>query len=132
MAAAIRQRHGVGAGRAGSWRHAPGWFGRSRRRTRLGPALEGLDDDHAPAAARTGRPGVGWFDRFSRFNVRRHCEETVQNPGVVRMLAETDAGPNARRRRGVSRMWRDEGANDMTGQSIAVGEFVDGVGLALG
>jgi hypothetical protein len=44
--------------------------------------LEDLDDDHAPAAARTGRPWLGWFDRFSRLNGRRHREQ-LPDPGDI-------------------------------------------------
>src|ERR1700730_3724981 len=58
--------------RAGSRRHRPGWCGTNRRRARLHPTLEDLDDDHAPATARTGWSWIGWF---SRFNCRRHREQ---------------------------------------------------------
>jgi hypothetical protein len=75
MADTIKQRHGVGTGRAGSRHGHPGWCRRNRRRARLPPALEGLDDDHAPAAARPRRSWLRWYHRFSRFNDRRHREQ---------------------------------------------------------
>jgi hypothetical protein len=37
--------------------------------------LEGLDDDHASAAARTRRSRLRWFDRFRRLGYRRHREQ---------------------------------------------------------
>src|SRR5258707_13240437 len=61
--------------RAGSRRHRPGWCRTNRRRARLHPTLEDLDDDHAPATARTGWSWIGWFDRFSRLNCPRHREQ---------------------------------------------------------
>ena len=54
FADATARRHGVGMKRAGS-RRRPGCCGSARRRPRLHPTFEGLDDAHAPAAARTGR-----------------------------------------------------------------------------
>ena len=71
----MRQRHSVGVGHAGSWRHRPGGCGTNWRRARLRPALEGFDDDHASAAARTRRPRLRWFNRFIWLCWRRHREE---------------------------------------------------------
>src|SRR5260370_40297454 len=61
--------------RAGSRRHAPGWCRTTRRGARLPQRLEDPEDDHAPATARTGWSWIGWFDRFSRLNCRRHREQ---------------------------------------------------------
>ena len=97
MADAIRQRHGVGTGRAGSWRHRPGWCGTNRRCARLHPALEGFDDDHAPAATRTRRPRLRQFDWFCRIVYLRHREQRTGacDIGLAAGAREQAIVPNA-------------------------------------
>ena len=63
----------------------------------MAPALEGVDDDHAPAAARTRGWLIGWFDRFSRLNGRR-CSEQLPDAGDISLTAcarEQAVVPNA-------------------------------------
>ena len=54
-------RHQVSASRAGSRRVAPGCCERVRSCAGMPPSPEGLDDDHAPAAAGTGWQPIAWF-----------------------------------------------------------------------
>jgi hypothetical protein len=65
----------VSASRAGSRRDAPGWCWRVRWRAWSPPSPEGLDDDHAPAAAGTGRDPIEWFRRLVRFWRRRYGKQ---------------------------------------------------------
>ena len=58
--------------RAGSRRRLPGWSGCARRTAWRMAALEGLDDDHVPAAARAWRVGIGRFD--GRLIDGRRCD----------------------------------------------------------
>ena len=71
VAMAVLRRE-MSARRAGSRGDAPGWCRCVRWRAGLPPALEGLDDEHAPAAAGTGREMIErlWqFDRLWRGHV---------------------------------------------------------------
>lgn len=52
------------SGHAGSWREFPGGRCAARRCARLLPAGEGLDHDHAAAAARTRRTEIRRVSRF--------------------------------------------------------------------
>ena len=92
MADALWQRLGVNMSRAGSRRHRPGWRRRNRWRTRLHPALEGLDDEHAPAAAGTGRP---WIWRLDRLNARDWRWHRKQSPGAGDVGLAAGAGEQA-------------------------------------
>jgi len=92
MADAFWQRLDAEMSRAGSWRHRPGWCRRNRWRTRLHPALEGLDDEHAPAAAGTGRP---WIWRLDRLNARDWRWHRKQSPGAGDVGLAAGAGEQA-------------------------------------
>jgi hypothetical protein len=65
----------VSASHAGS--RLPGWCGRVKWRKWLLPSLEGLNDDHAAAAAGTWWEPIGWFWR------RDMIEKRVNHRGVV-------------------------------------------------
>ncbi len=82
----------VWAGRAGSWRHAPGWCGSNRRPPRLHPALQRLQNDHAAAAAGTRRPWVRRFGRLGWCCCRRHRQ---QRPGAGDVGLSPGAGEQA-------------------------------------
>ena len=88
------EAHGLGVSHAGSWRHRPGWCGTNWRRARLRPALEGFDDDHVPAAARTGRPRLRQFDRFIWLCWRRHREQLSDRATLA--LRENPANASGR------------------------------------
>ena len=76
-----------------------------RRRARLRPAFEGLDDAHAPAAAGARRApfdGFGRFDGLGRW--RRHGEEFsgARYLGLARGTCEQAVVTNA-----VEALWQD-------------------------
>src|SRR5687767_6438641 len=89
-------------GRAGSRRDRPGCRGWLRRAAGLLPPGEGLDDDHVPAAARTGWKHVGrslrlivigwWRDRQQRAGL----EEAGLARGRSEQAVVTDAVEPAR------------------------------------
>jgi hypothetical protein len=97
VAEATWQRHSVGMSRARSRRHRSGWCGTNRWRARLAPALEGLDDHHAPAAARTGQSWIGCFNRLSRLGWQRHREQLLDagDIGLAGGTGEQATVPNA-------------------------------------
>ena len=74
FAGAAWLRRGGGSGRAGS-RRRPGCCGSAGRRARLHPALEGLDDAHAPAAARTGLELIRRLHGLDGFRGRRYGQQ---------------------------------------------------------
>jgi hypothetical protein len=70
LAVTMVLRHEISASRAGRRGDAPGWCGRLGWRTGLPPSLEGLDDDHAPAAVDTV---FGVKHQISLFRSDRGC-----------------------------------------------------------
>ena len=89
MAGAAWLRRGAGSGRAGSRRDHPGWRCSTGRRARLAPALERLDDDHAPAAARTGRACVGRFHRLQGCRLLRRDRQQLAGAGDAGLASGT-------------------------------------------
>jgi len=78
-------------GPAGSRRQYPGCKWRRGRGARLIAALEGLDDDHGTAAARTGGAGFGFIGRI----VRRWWCDIEQPARAFELILAPCAGEQA-------------------------------------
>jgi hypothetical protein len=94
----------VSASRAGSRRAAPGWCGCVRWRAWLPPSPEGLDDDHAAAAAGTGWEPIEWLWHFDR--LRRRCHRK-RFAGSRYMCLAGGTGEQAVMANAVEAMWQD-------------------------
>ena len=96
FADATARRHGVGMKRAGSQRR-PGCCGSPRRRARLHPAFEGLDDAHAPAAARTRRELIRRLLGLDEFWRQRHGQQFADagDVGLACRAREQSVMPDA-------------------------------------
>jgi len=97
-------RREVSVGRAGS-RRRPGSCGSVGRRARLHPALERLDDAHAPAAAGTRWAPIERFWRFDRLWRRRGHGKQFAGAGYIGLACGT--GEQAVMADAVEATWQD-------------------------
>ena len=76
------------SGRAGSRREVPGWGDGAWWAARQIAAVDDLDDDHGPAAARAWRTRIGGFGGRLVRGVRRKGEQTSLVSGLGDFSAE--------------------------------------------